>query len=277
MKTVHIFLSLAVLGLLATLSPVARAQSNPPQKPKEQAAAAHTQASHTKTPAPAAHPAVAQAAQPHKAMPKSSKSSKPASPVAHNAMPKAAKPASAVASKPAPPSHQAKTSRAAVAKKAAKPEPRKTAQKPVMHKPAPAAAPAASKSAPAKPAVAVVAKPAPSMESVVSRRDPFSPLIQISVGGRTTGQHLPPGIGGLEVATVRVDGTVEAPTGTLAVVSNPDDRVYFVRVGDQLYDGDVEKINLDGVTFKENSRDAFGHSVERLVTKRIYPTAGDQQ
>ena len=123
----------------------------------------------------------------------------------------------------------------------------------------------------------MVAKPAPSIESVVSRRDPFSPLIQISVGGRTTGQHLPPGIGGLEVSTVRVDGTVEAPTGTLAVVSNPDDRVYFVRVGDQLYDGDVEKINLDGVTFKENSRDAFGHSVERLVTKRIYPTAGDQQ
>jgi hypothetical protein len=39
----------------------------------------------------------------------------------------------------------------------------------------------------------------------------------------------------------------------------------------------VEKIGLDGVTFRENSKDAFGKSVERLVTKRIYPSAGEQQ
>lgn len=265
MKTVHNFLTLAVLGLLASLSPTLCAQSNPPQKPKEPAHAARTQANHAKAPAPAQHPAVAQAAQPHKGM---TAASKPASA-------KASKTASAKPSQPATVAHQTKAPRVAMAKKEAKPEPRKTAHKAVARKPAPAAAPAVNQ--PAKPAVAVVAKPAPAMESVVSRRDPFAPLIEISVGGRTTGEHLPPGIGGLVVGTVRVDGTVEAPTGTLAVVSNPDDRVYFVRVGDQLYDGDVEKINLDGVTFKENSRDAFGHSVERLVTKRIYPNAGDQQ
>jgi len=44
-----------------------------------------------------------------------------------------------------------------------------------------------------------------------------------------------------------------------------------------LYDGDVEKIGLDGVTFKENSKDAFGKPVERMVTKRIYASAGEQQ
>jgi hypothetical protein len=31
------------------------------------------------------------------------------------------------------------------------------------------------------------------------------------------------------------------------------------------------------VTFKENSKDAFGKQVERTVTKRIYPSAGEQQ
>ena len=76
---------------------------------------------------------------------------------------------------------------------------------------------------------------------------------------------------------VRIDGTVRSPEGMLAVVSNPDQRVYFLREGDRLYDGDVEKIGLDGVTFKENSKDAFGKPVERLVTKRIYPSAGEQQ
>ena len=89
--------------------------------------------------------------------------------------------------------------------------------------------------------------------------------------------HLPPGKAGLVIATVHVDGTVKAPSGMIAVVSNPEQRVYFIREGDQLYDGDVEKIGLDGVTFKENSKDAFGKPVERVVTKRIYPSAGEQQ
>jgi hypothetical protein len=62
----------------------------------------------------------------------------------------------------------------------------------------------------------------------------------------------------------------------IAVVSNPEDRVYFVRVGDKLYDGDVEKISLDDVTFREDSRDPFGKPVERIVTKRIYASAGEQ-
>ena len=79
------------------------------------------------------------------------------------------------------------------------------------------------------------------------------------------------------ISTVRVDGTVRSPSGMIAVVSNPDQRVYFIREGDRLYDGEVQKIGLDGVTFKENSKDAFGKLVERVVTKRIYPSAGEQQ
>jgi hypothetical protein len=132
----------------------------------------------------------------------------------------------------------------------------------------------APQASPAPPSVAA-AKPE-GAEPIVSRRDPFAPLIAVSVGGGNY-EHLPPGKAGLVVGTVRVDGAIVAPSGMIAVVSNPQDRVYFVRVGDRLYDGDVEKISLDGVTFKENSKDAFGQPVERLVTKRIYPNAGEQQ
>ena len=128
---------------------------------------------------------------------------------------------------------------------------------------APAATPAADASANAKPQI-----------SEVGKRDPFVPLVSEH---KTGGPPLPPGKAGLVVATVHVDGTVSAPNGMLAVVSNPDQRVYFLREGDRLYDGDVEKIGLDGVTFKENSKDAFGKPVERMVTKRIYPSAGEQQ
>jgi hypothetical protein len=113
-------------------------------------------------------------------------------------------------------------------------------------------------------------------DAVANKRDPFMPLI--SDKKESSGpEHLPPGKAGLVIASVRVDGTVKAPSGMIAVVSNPEQHVYFVREGDRLYDGDVEKIGLDGVTFKENSKDAFGKPVEHMVTKRIYPSAGEQQ
>jgi Tfp pilus assembly protein PilP len=135
----------------------------------------------------------------------------------------------------------------------------------------------------AKPAKKHRAKAAPDANAAapnpavvkVSERDPFLPLVNVNKPGG--GAPLPPGKAGLVVATIRVDGAVRSPNGMFAVVTNPDQRVYFLREGDQLYDGDVEKIGLDGVTFKEVSKDAFGKSVEKIVTKRIYPSAGEQQ
>ena len=129
--------------------------------------------------------------------------------------------------------------------------------------PAPKVAPDANAAAP-NPAVVKI-----------SARDPFVPLVNEHKPGG--GPPLPPGKAGLVVATIRVDGAIRSPNGMFAVVTNPDQRVYFLREGDQLYDGDVEKIGLDGVTFKEVSKDAFGKSVEKIVTKRIYPSAGEQQ
>ncbi|MGB9241821.1 MAG: hypothetical protein WCC03_00590 [Candidatus Acidiferrales bacterium] len=136
-------------------------------------------------------------------------------------------------------------------------------------KPAPA-------SSEAKTSEAGTNDPAPAMKSdaVTAKRDPFQPLVS-----NTKPSHgpLPPGKAGLIIGTVHVDGTVKSPSGMMAVVSNEERRVYFIREGDKLYDGDVEKIGLDGVTFKENSKDAFGKPVERIVTKRIYQSAGEQQ
>jgi hypothetical protein len=127
--------------------------------------------------------------------------------------------------------------------------------------------------APAETAPAASAgKPAPA----APKRDPFQPLItERKEGGGM--EHLPPGKAGLVITTVRVDGTVRSPEGMIAVLSNAEQHVYFVREGDQLYDGDVDKIGLDGVTFRQNSKDAFGKPVERVVTKRIYASAGEQQ
>ncbi len=109
----------------------------------------------------------------------------------------------------------------------------------------------------------------------LARRDPFESLVNRNKD--TGAKNLPPGKAGLQVSTLRLDGIVRSSNGMIAVVSNPQARTYFLREGDQLYDGRVEKIAMDGVSFHELGKDAFGKPVERQVNKRIYASAGEQQ
>jgi hypothetical protein len=193
---------------------------------------------------------------------------KPAQQPAKPSAPAAAKPA-APAAKPAP--------------QAAKPGPQ--AAKPAGKAPAKTAANPAAKAVktPAKRPRKAVEKPrnpgtapaAAESEVKQARRDPFESLL-----GRQGGKaplNLPPGKLGLQVSTLRLDGIVRAPNGMIAVVSNPQARTYFLREGDRLYDGSVEKISMDGVSFHEEGKDAFGKPVEHQVNKRIYSSPGEQQ
>jgi Tfp pilus assembly protein PilP len=140
-------------------------------------------------------------------------------------------------------------------------------------KPAAKTAKPAAKKTPAPAA----AKPAAETEGKISRRDPFESLTSRQEAASRVTANLPPGKAGLQVASLRLDGIVKAPNGMIAVVTNPQQRTYFLREGDQLYDGKVEKIALDGVSFHEVGKDAFGKPVERQVNKRIYSSAGEQQ
>jgi Tfp pilus assembly protein PilP len=114
-------------------------------------------------------------------------------------------------------------------------------------------------------------------ENKQARRDPFESLVARQQAQKSAAAALPPGKAGLQVSTLRLDGIVRAPNGMIAVVTNPQARTYFLREGDQLYDGRVDKIAMDGVSFHELGKDAFGKPVERQVNKRIYSSAGEQQ
>jgi hypothetical protein len=114
-------------------------------------------------------------------------------------------------------------------------------------------------------------------EPKVARRDPFESLVGREKANAEASKNLPPGKAGLQVASLRLDGIVKSGNGMIAVVTNPQSRTYFLREGDQLYDGRVEKIAMDGVSFHEIGKDAFGKPVERQVNKRIYSSAGEQQ
>jgi len=185
---------------------------------------------------------------------------KPATPPATAPKP-AAKPSAqaAVPKAPAPAGSAKATTAPKAATAAAKP-----VRKPMVKKTA-STAPAGTAGAPEQ------------SEAKVSRRDPFESLTSRQEAAARAGANLPPGKAGLQVGTLRLDGIVRAPNGMIAVVTNPQARTYFLREGDQLYDGRVEKIAMDGVSFHEVGKDAFGKPVERQVNKRIYSSAGEQQ
>jgi len=176
--------------------------------------------------------------------------------------------------------------------------PSKAAPAPAAKAPAQAPAKAPSKAqakapapkpAPAKPAVAhPVPKKAPAQQGEAQKkkeeeaskpvnaahgRDPFLALLAGSRGPIV----LPPGKAGLQVSTLRVDGIVRSQNGMIVVVLNPQGRTYFLHQGDRLFDGRVEQISMDAVTFQESGKDPFGKEIERTVVKRVYPTAGEQQ
>jgi Tfp pilus assembly protein PilP len=146
--------------------------------------------------------------------------------------------------------------------------------------PAPKVAAAPAK-APAKEASQNGAKPpveTPAEEkATVTHRDPFETLVNRAKAGNAAPENLPPGKAGLIVGTLRVDGIVRGSGGMIAIVSNPQQRVYFLREGDKLYDGSVGHITLEAISFQEVGKDAFGKPLERQVTKRLYPSPGEQQ
>jgi Tfp pilus assembly protein PilP len=194
----------------------------------------------------------------------------------------AAKPAAQTTAPVAKPAMPATAPKAAAKPAAQTPAPKAAAPKSPAPapKPAPATAKPAKRAAVKKAAIRTPAAPgaqAEAPEAKVSRRDPFESLTSRQEAAARAGANLPPGKAGLQVGTLRLDGIVRAPNGMIAVVTNPQARTYFLREGDQLYDGRVEKIAMDGVSFHEVGKDAFGKPVERQVNKRIYSSAGDQQ
>jgi hypothetical protein len=205
-------------------------------------------------------------AQPKAAAPAAGPAAKQA---AAQAQPAAKKPATTSAPSAAKPAVQgtAKTATAAAPKAAAQ-----GTAKPVPGGTAKPAAPAAAKGA-----QGAGASPATPVAEHIARRDPFDALVGKEKAAAGPQVQLPAGKAGLVVATLNVDGVVHGPNGMIAVVSNPQMRVYFLREGDQLYDGAVEHITMEGIAFHQTGRDAFGKPVEREVTKRLYPTPGELQ
>jgi hypothetical protein len=258
-------------GLHAQRDPIASSNGNPVvdqagQTAQQPAKPGTPTASKPGTPPPA-KPAAQTPAKPASQAPAKPAAQAPAKPAAQTP----AKPGTAPASKPAAQAAKPAAPAAKPAAVAAKPA-GKPAGKPSKGKKKGVAKPPVEKAAGRTGAP----KAAAESEVKAARRDPFESLLSRSSQGKGAA-NLPPGKAGLQVSTLRLDGIVRAPNGMIAVVSNPQSRTYFLREGDHLYDGSVDKITMDGVSFHEEGKDAFGKPVERQVNKRIYSTSSGEQ
>ena len=121
---------------------------------------------------------------------------------------------------------------------------------------APAVAPAAASS------VVTESKPQP------LKRDPFiSPLVRAD---RSLGSNCNVGKRCLAIEQIELKGVIAAQSGMVALVVNSANRAYFLRQNDAVFNGVVEQITRDSVTFRQNVYDSLGRlKGTREVVRKI--------
>jgi type IV pilus assembly protein PilP len=136
------------------------------------------------------------------------------------------------------------------------------------------AAPAASvPAAPAAPGARAAAPPPPEEEEgrtyvyePAGRRDPFKSLL---VRERARAGERPPGIPGLSVDELELQGLWKTRSGWIAQVRGSDNRSYLLRKGDLLFDGEVLDVRANELTLRQNVNDPQSVKPFRDVTKRL--------
>lgn len=104
-----------------------------------------------------------------------------------------------------------------------------------------------------------------------ARRDPFRSLLrQRDTVDRPT--ERPEGLPGLLIDELRVQGIFMLPEGPVAqVMSSRQETSFLIRPGDELWDGDVERITLDEVVFKQEVNDPTALKPFREIVKKLDP------
>ncbi len=102
-----------------------------------------------------------------------------------------------------------------------------------------------------------------------SRRDPFRSLARRRSQSRRS-EKRPDGPAGLLIDELAVDGVFVLDDGPVVQVqSASQDTSFLLRVGDQLWDGDVIRITLDEVVFKQSVDDPTALKPFREVVKKL--------
>ncbi|HSW38503.1 MAG TPA: hypothetical protein VLL97_03325 [Acidobacteriota bacterium] len=107
-----------------------------------------------------------------------------------------------------------------------------------------------------------------------NRQDPFFNPTPVKTNSNDQGEEVPrglppPGIAGTYIAQAVLEGISVGNTRRTAVVRGADERAFFLREGDRLFDGYLKTINDDSVTFVRETRMRSGKMLTQEVTKRL--------
>jgi len=103
------------------------------------------------------------------------------------------------------------------------------------------------------------------------RRDPFRSLVDAA---NTVGKGpRPRGIAGMLISEVDLVGIVQKGKGAIAFFNGSDNKGYFLKVGDALYDGKIIHIDrrTGTVVFRQDINDPRSIKPYRDVTKKLTP------
>lgn len=104
------------------------------------------------------------------------------------------------------------------------------------------------------------------------RRDPFISLVRRTTQATGTSAHpRPTGLGGLSVEQIRMTGVVKGRQGFSAIVKGVDNRTYYVKAGDELYDGKVRVVTADAMFLTQNVNDPLSDAKTREIKRLLRP------
>jgi Tfp pilus assembly protein PilP len=110
-----------------------------------------------------------------------------------------------------------------------------------------------------------------------NRRDPFLNPLALKKAQKPVEDEeeprgqAPPGIGGMYIAQVTLQGVASQDGDLTAVFRGTDGRAYFLHEGDRLFDGSLTKISADSATLTREKRFRSGKVLREVVTKRLRP------
>ncbi|MBI4918001.1 MAG: hypothetical protein HY825_19340 [Acidobacteria bacterium] len=99
------------------------------------------------------------------------------------------------------------------------------------------------------------------------RRDPFRSLLK-GLPKEEMAQR-PPGLRGMGIEEIKLDGIIRLPEGWVAMVRGTDNLSYIIRAGTVLYDGTVEKVEQGRATFKLQVADPKSLKPYREVVRTL--------
>jgi hypothetical protein len=101
------------------------------------------------------------------------------------------------------------------------------------------------------------------------RRDPF---ISLALGMNILSPEVrPPGLGGMLIQEVTLRGLVKTSEGFIAMIQGTDNKSYFAREGERMYDGTIESIDSEKVVFRQEINDPLRIEKFQRLEKWLHP------